>query len=106
MNKYLQKDWGVGLCYYTKELIQDGFHLQDYDLYFSTKELLVQYLRTIDDDTNKDGKPLTDEFLLEDWCDSDHTGEGYYYCEWNPESANYVNLNGDIFQIRGYIYKI
>ena len=101
-----QKTWGVGLCYYTKELIQDGFYLQGYDLYFSTEELLVQYLRTIDEDTNKDGETLSDEFLLKDWYDSDCTGEGYYYSEWHPENANYVNLDGDIYKIRGYIYQI
>jgi len=94
-----ENTWGVALCYYTKELIQDGFYLQGFDLYFSTEELLVKYLRTIDADTNKDGEPLSDEFLLEDWYDHYCSGSGYYYSTWHPENANYVKLDGEIYEV-------
>jgi len=97
-----QLEWGVGLCHYTGELVNKGFYLQPYDLYFSTEELLLKYIREIDNDTNTDGEPLTDDFLLQDWYDSDCSGEGYYYSEWadDLDNINYIKLNNNTYKIK------
>ena len=97
----MKKDlnWGVGICHYTGTLVREGFYLQTIDKYFSTEELLVQYLREIDNEVNTDGEPVTDEFLLEEWYDADYNGDGYYYSTWHHEDANYLEIEGDIYDI-------
>ena len=99
MKNLTYDNWGVGLCHYTGTLVREGFYLQNEDKYFSTEELLVQYLREIDNEVNTDGEPVTDEFLLEEWYDADCSGEGYYFSNWHHEDANYLEIHGDIYDI-------
>lgn len=86
-------NWGVGICHYTGNLIQKGYFLQHPLKYFSTVELLIKYLREIDDEE------LNDRDLLDKWYDHECIGEGFYYSEWLPEDANYVEIDGDLFNI-------
>lgn len=86
-------NWGVGICHYNGTLVREGFYLQTADKYFSNEELLLRYLRELDNER------LDDKPLLEKWYDADCTGEGYYYSDWHHENANYIEIDGDIYDI-------
>lgn len=86
-------NWGVDICHYTGKLIQKGYFLQYPSKYFSSVELLIKYLREIDDEE------LSDRELLDKWYDHECIGEGFYYSEWLPENANYVEIDGDVYEI-------
>jgi hypothetical protein len=92
-----KNNWGVALCHTTGELIQDGFYLQCADLYFKHEHDLVSYLRTLGDDSEgEEDKSI----LLSRWyAQDDMQDEGYYYSQWLVEDANYVELDGDIYEI-------
>jgi len=94
-------EWGVGLCHYTNELVNKGYYLQNFSLYFSSEELLLKFIREVDTSTNTDSEPLSDDFLLEDWYDSNCSGEGFYYSEWADDLDNilYVKVGDQVYQI-------
>ena len=86
-------NWGVALCCVTGELIQDGFYLQCADKYFKHEHDLIAYLKSIDDDDDEDR-------ILSRWyAQDDMEHEGYYYSNWHPESANYIEIDGDVYKI-------
>jgi hypothetical protein len=86
-------NWGVALCCVTGELIQDGFYLQCAGKYFKHEHDLIAYLKSIDDDDDEDT-------ILSRWyAQDDMEHEGYYYSNWHPESANYIEIDGDVYEI-------
>jgi hypothetical protein len=90
-------NWGVALCCVTGELIQDGFYLQCADRYFKHEDDLVSYLRTLGDDSEGEDDRAT---ILARWyAQDDMEHEGYYYSSWHPESANYIEIDGDVYEI-------
>lgn len=90
-------NWGVALCHVTGELIQDGFYLQCADRYFKHEHDLVFYLRTLGNDS--EGGDDKDTLLARWYAQDDMQDEGYYYSQWLPEDANYIELDGFIYMI-------
>lgn len=91
----MKKDlnWGIALCCVTGELIQHGFYLQCANRYFKYEHDLVDYLKSIDDDDDEDT-------ILSRWYAQDEMEhEGYYYSNWYAEDANYIEIDGEVYQI-------
>lgn len=94
-------NWGVGLCHATGELIQDGFYLQCADLYFSTQEHLVNYLRAEYGEENLSDKELLESWYATDEDERDMFETGFYYSFWEEEeeNINYIQVNGEVIAV-------
>jgi hypothetical protein len=75
MEKFARK------CSVTGKGINEGYCVNDGDLYFSEESQLVKWLRDRDVDGTND---LSDEFILNEAYEL----EEYYYTEWDAEDED------------------
>lgn len=81
-------------CDATGKGIWEGYVVGDGELYFSTQELLIEYLKELDweDCDGKRSQDLTnDEDILEFFYNEDH----YYYSEWDKYDIDDVYYDED-----------
>lgn len=85
MEKFARK------CSVTSKGINEGYCVNDGDLYFSEEAQLVKWLRDRDvDGTNE----LSDEFILNE----SYELEEYYYTEWDAEDEDeWYDENGKLY---------
>lgn len=86
MEKFARK------CSATGKGINEGYCVNDGELYFSEESQLVEWLRDRDvDGTNE----LSDEFILKEAYDL----EEYYYTEWDAEDEDeWYDENGKLYE--------
>jgi len=86
MEKFARK------CSATGKGINEGYCVNDGELYFSEESQLVEWLRDRDvDGTNE----LSDEFILKEAYEL----EEYYYTEWDAEDEDeWYDENGKLYE--------
>lgn len=85
-------------CSITNQGMNEGYVVGEGDMYFSTRKLLVQYLKTLDW-VNSEGissKDMTsDNELVEFFYNELHC----YYTEWGESDHQYIMQNGILTEI-------
>lgn len=101
MTNLTYDNWGVGLCHATGKLVRDGFYLQCADLYFSTEQHLLNYLRAEHNDEGLSDKELLESWYATDEDERDMFESGFYYSVWEPDedNINYIEVNGQIIEL-------
>ena len=78
-------------CDITGEGMDEGFCIQDGEMYIKYEEDLIKHLREIEEE-----KHVTDEWLMSDW----HQAGYYYWTEWYDDSDHqYKEVDGEIVEI-------
>lgn len=77
-------------CSITNQGMNDGYVVNDGDMYFSDVEYLIKWLRS------RGGmEGLSDEFILAEAYEMNE----YYYTEWDESDHQYIMQNGILTEI-------